>query len=83
MGETEVQLSAGDALVFYTDGLTDVSVDGEVLGDDWLAEEIRTCHGAGADAIAGQLDDGASARRHDGVGRDDIALLVVAATGDS
>ena len=81
VGDTTIQLAPGDALVMYTDGLTDVSVDGEVLGDGWLADEISNCHGAGADAIAGQLDDGAAARQGDGVGRDDIALLVVSATG--
>ncbi len=40
---TESQLGPGDLVLFYTDGATDVRVDGGLLGDGTLRDELAGC----------------------------------------
>jgi hypothetical protein len=72
--EVTVALPPGAAACFYTDGLADVVVDGDRLGFDDLAAQIRTL---GADAGASQLIAGLVQRST--AQPDDMAAVVLRA----
>ena len=69
-------LEPGDALVLYTDGLTEArSADVGILGEERVRERLAAAAGCTADVLASTLDELAASygelRR-----RDDLALLV-------
>jgi serine phosphatase RsbU (regulator of sigma subunit)/PAS domain-containing protein len=75
--ERVVVAAAGDALVFYTDGVTDTrGEDGELFGQDRLAELLDTATVLDADELASRID-GALQSFERGQQRDDVAMLVV------
>lgn len=75
--DDRVGLGPGDALVFYTDGITEArNVTGEQFGDARLKELIADCAGAPADDIATAIVD-AAATWSVGPMVDDVAILVV------
>jgi PAS domain S-box-containing protein len=75
--ERRVPVGAGDALVFYTDGVTDTrGGDDELFGSERLEELLRGAAGLDADEVASRIDDGLRAFEH-GQQRDDVALLVL------
>src|SRR4051812_21924164 len=74
--ETAVVLLPGDALVFFTDGLTEARKNGEVLGEARVRRLLVGMAGAGAAEIAEALE-AASNLYGDGHRRDDLALLVL------
>jgi serine phosphatase RsbU (regulator of sigma subunit) len=69
-------LQPGDALVFYTDGVTEARGQRGILGDDRLAEVLATCAGLPADGIASKVE-AAALEMQDGSPRDDIAVVVL------
>jgi PAS domain S-box-containing protein len=73
---TEAELSSGDLVLFYTDGATDVRVDGGLLGDGALRDELAACAGCSAEQVVERV-----ARRirvaQDGRLDDDLALLAL------
>ena len=73
-----VTLSPGAAVLLYTDGLTDVGGESDVLGPEWVAETLLDARADGAQAIADRLADGGVGLQRSEAGRDDIAVLVVA-----
>jgi hypothetical protein len=75
-GATTCLLGPGDALVLYTDGITEVRRDGELFGYRRLAEALRAVAGRDADAIAAHVH-GAVTAFAPGPAADDRALLVV------
>jgi serine phosphatase RsbU (regulator of sigma subunit) len=77
LSEERVELLPGDALILYTDGVTEAD---RAAGPEWLAARLRRCAGASADAIAAQIEREAVAA-HGGSARDDVAVVVVRATG--
>jgi PAS domain S-box-containing protein len=75
--ERHVTVGAGEALVLYTDGVTDTrGADGGVFGHDRLEAVLRRAAGYDADEIAARVDDALRAFEH-GHQRDDVALLVL------
>jgi PAS domain S-box-containing protein len=77
--ERTVIVGPGDALVFYTDGVTDTrGEDGELYGQDRLARLLDTGTALDADEVASRIDDALQAFQH-GEQRDDVALLVLRA----
>jgi serine phosphatase RsbU (regulator of sigma subunit) len=78
LAQETITLDAGDALVFYTDGVTERRRGEIMFGDHNLLECLRTVAGQSAEAIAEYLD--VQVRRF-GAARDDLAVLVVRATG--
>jgi serine phosphatase RsbU (regulator of sigma subunit) len=76
VAEDEVRLGPGDALVFYTDGVTERRSGNEMFGDDNLLSCLKAASGSSADSLAGRLE--LEVRRFGvGVTRDDLAVLVV------
>ncbi|MGH2799242.1 MAG: PP2C family protein-serine/threonine phosphatase [Solirubrobacterales bacterium] len=71
-----VDLAAGDALVFYTDGLTDAHAPSHVVSVQELAIALRACAGFDASDIARKLTR-TVLDRGPGDPRDDILLFVL------
>lgn len=74
LAEDYLVLEPGDAIVFYTDGVTERRNGREMYGEENLLNCLREFAGASADEIAGRLE--LSVQRF-GPARDDLALLVV------
>jgi PAS domain S-box-containing protein len=75
--DRSLALAPGDALVFYTDGVIEARAsNGHSLNEELLADVVRDCAGADADAIAARVED-AALEAQDGSPRDDIAVLVL------
>ncbi|MBI5106764.1 MAG: SpoIIE family protein phosphatase [Solirubrobacterales bacterium] len=72
----DVTLAAGESLVLYTDGVTDVRGNGGRFGQARLEELLRGAGGLEPDEVAALVDD---ALRDFGEQRDDVALLVLRA----
>lgn len=73
--DVEARLGPGDALVLYTDGVTEARAGEGRLGEDGLAELLASADGSGAEALVAAVDEGAAAGAGDQ--RDDAAVLVV------
>jgi serine phosphatase RsbU (regulator of sigma subunit) len=71
-----VALAPGDAVVFYTDGVTEAGSPRNPLGEERLAEVVGGCAGMDADSIAGRVE-AAALEVEDAAPRDDIAVVVV------
>jgi PAS domain S-box-containing protein len=77
LGDRTVGLRAGDAAVFYTDGVVEArGPDGSFFGEDQLRALLRSCIGLEAPAIAEKLRD-VILEYGEGNPRDDLAVLVV------
>ena len=74
----ELLLTPGDALVFYTDGVTERRNGDRMFGDDSLLAICAAAAGSSADTFAGLVEEGV---RDFGAqpSRDDLAVLVVRA----
>jgi PAS domain S-box-containing protein len=75
--ERVIVAGAGDALVFYTDGVTDTrGEEGELYGQDRLTALLDAATALDADEVASRID-GALQAFERGQQRDDVALLVL------
>lgn len=75
------RLDAGDSLVFFTDGVTEARGDQGMLGEAGLRALLASCAGKDADAIASAIETTA-VEMQEGETRDDIAVVVLQATGN-
>lgn len=75
-GEVAVELGPGDTCVLYTDGATDVRRDGEVFGDDRLADVVHGCRGMSAAATARSIEVAVVDYQRGDIS-DDLALVVL------
>jgi len=75
--EERVELMPGDALVLYTDGVTEAD---RAAGPERLAAVLEGCRGVDAAAIAAAVEADALAA-HGGPARDDVAIVVVRPRG--
>ena len=80
LGDGSVRLMPGEALVLYTDGVTEArSPDGDFFGDDRLHCLLRSCSGLDAAGIAARIKN-VVLDFQEGYPRDDLAVLVLRAT---
>jgi serine phosphatase RsbU (regulator of sigma subunit) len=80
LADVSLELGAGDLVVLYTDGVTEVRADREeIFGHRDLAALLAHCRGLGPDDVAQRIQD-AVLEAAGGRPRDDIAALVVAPT---
>jgi sigma-B regulation protein RsbU (phosphoserine phosphatase) len=75
-----VDLAPGDAIVLFTDGVTDEHGAGGIFGRERLQEVIRRSAGASAERIAEEIERAVTGFRPEPL-RDDVAILVVKAVG--
>jgi PAS domain S-box-containing protein len=81
LDDASAYLSAGDALVFYTDGVTEArDEEGGIMGERRLESLLRSCAGMDADGIAAAVER-AAVERQNGDTRDDIAVVVLRSVG--
>jgi len=71
-----LQLRPGDALVLYTDGVTEARCGREMLGEDRLLEILRSCAGRSAREIVECIQREVIRFRND-FRKDDLAVLVM------
>jgi serine phosphatase RsbU (regulator of sigma subunit) len=77
----EARLAPGDALVFYTDGVTEArSPDGAFFGEERLLSLLRACAGCDASTLAAHVE-GAVLNFQENASRDDMAVLVLRVPG--
>jgi phosphoserine phosphatase RsbU/P len=74
--DDEVHLNPGEALVFYTDGVTERRHGQRMFGEHNLLECLRGAAGRSADYLAGQVEQDVR-RFGPGAARDDLAVLVL------
>jgi serine phosphatase RsbU (regulator of sigma subunit) len=80
LADRRTELRAGDALVLYTDGITDARAPEHVLEPDDLRAALGAMHGDSCQRMVEQL--AALAVGKEGVApRDDIAVLALRARG--
>jgi serine phosphatase RsbU (regulator of sigma subunit) len=82
IGEHDLELAAGDAIVLYTDGVIEArDAGGEQYGQERLEELLAACAGRTADGIARRVE--LAVIDHQGERTlDDVAVLVVRAAPD-
>ncbi|HEX4976593.1 MAG TPA: SpoIIE family protein phosphatase [Nocardioides sp.] len=73
--ESEVPLAPGEALVFYTDGVTEGRRGRELYGEDRLHRVLDGAEGAAPQVVSVLLADVLAFQ--DGLPRDDVAVVVV------
>jgi anti-sigma regulatory factor (Ser/Thr protein kinase) len=79
LSEDELVLAPGEALVFYTDGVTERRSGPDMFGESRLLECVRAAAGLSADLVAGHLESDVQ-RFGAGPSRDDLAVLVIRCT---
>jgi anti-sigma regulatory factor (Ser/Thr protein kinase)/GAF domain-containing protein len=76
------RLSAGDTLLLYTDGVTERRSGSRMFGEDTLLRVLSSAGATSADALAGLLEREVRGFASE-ASRDDLAVLVVRATGQA
>ena len=78
----DVDLAPGETLLFYTDGVTEARVDGELLGTERLMAMFADCRGMPAQSVTERVEqfvlEYLAGRPHD-----DLAILAVRPTGSA
>jgi PAS domain S-box-containing protein len=77
---TELDLSPGEALVLFTDGVIEASPTDDRFGPDQLAAYLEGCVGRDASHVAQAIERQVLAVQ-EGLPRDDVAVMVVRAVG--
>jgi serine phosphatase RsbU (regulator of sigma subunit) len=76
VAEVDVRLAAGDTLLFYTDGVTEVRTSDPGYGERLMERTLREHADASAEVIVAAVER-AAVEAQDGEPRDDIALIAV------
>ena len=74
--DATTRLLHGDAVVCWTDGVTERRLDGDLFGEERLVRLVTSLAGSSAEAIAGAIDDAVVAFAP-GLPDDDVAILTL------
>ncbi len=77
--DTELRLAPGDALVLFTDGVTEARAGAEFFGQERLCSALEDLRGGSAQEMADGIAAAAIDFQH-AITRDDIAIVVLKAT---
>jgi phosphoserine phosphatase RsbU/P len=78
---TAFQMAVGDALIVYSDGLTEAeSVGGDMFGEDRVKAIITNNAARGSDALGSAILAEVEAFTRDAVPTDDLTFLIVQRT---
>ena len=78
LAEVDVELSAGDTMLFYTDGVTEIRTEDAEYGERLLRRTLRDNADASVEEIVAAVERAAVGAQH-GEPRDDIALIALRA----
>jgi len=74
----QMRLDPGDALVIFTDGLSEaVNPEGEDLASRQLQEKLTAHHGTSADGLTKAIEEAIVSRPADALLTDDVTLVIV------
>ncbi len=77
-GDRTLQLSPGDSILFYTDGVTEtLSPDGQIFGGDRLEEALAAHAGSSADDLVQSVLSAVRVFRRDAPCSDDITMIAM------
>jgi hypothetical protein len=77
-GEQRVELSSGDSLIVYSDGITEAMNDaGDFFGDERLLAVVRQSAGLPPETIGARVLDAVATFATDAVPSDDVSLIVL------
>lgn len=74
--DRSVELEPGDAVVFYTDGVTEARVNGKIFGEEGLVSLLRSIGPRHPDELAASVHDAVVDPVRGGT-RDDVAIVVL------
>lgn len=77
--DLQLTLEPGDAMVLYTDGVTEARRDGDLFGEDRLLDTVHGLAGSNAEDLAAGVEAAVVAFQKGAT--DDVAILVVRASG--
>ena len=77
LADHTADLAPGDALILYTDGLTDAYAPGRIVKRAGLVAALESCAGQSATEIASGLQEAALGGGGNAEPRDDVVLLVL------
>ena len=78
--DVAVRLAPGDAVVCWTDGVTERRIEGVLFGEQRLRELVASLAGSTAEGLAGGIDDAVVAYAP-GLPDDDVAILTLRLVG--
>jgi PAS domain S-box-containing protein len=82
LSDHTVELEPGDAVVFYTDGVTEERRQGHMFGEERLGQLLRSSAGLSAAGIADRIER-AVLEFTPGPPADDVAVIVLRLTGNA
>ncbi|MGH2749804.1 MAG: SpoIIE family protein phosphatase [Actinomycetota bacterium] len=83
LSEHTIQLEQGDALVLFTDGLTEAGAPRNMLGEEGFRQVLRRCLGMSAGDICASIDEVLMTWQGEKGHRDDCAALVLRVSTDA
>ena len=83
LAEQTLELQPADAIVFYTDGITEAGAPRNMLGEEGFREVLSRCVGMTAEQICASIDEVLLTWQTEKGHRDDCAVLVLRVTTEA
>ncbi|MPZ92649.1 MAG: SpoIIE family protein phosphatase [Actinobacteria bacterium] len=83
LAEQTIELQPADAIVFYTDGITEAGAPRNMLGEEGFRQVLSRCMGMTAEQICASIDEVLLTWQTEKGHRDDCAVLVLRVTTEA